>query len=54
MDTDASLIVNLKTGEQIIPDPHAEQHFRELIGKVLDESTKDRQRVGSELSALTG
>ncbi len=54
MDSLTSSLFNIKTGKQIIPDPLAEQHFRELIAKVLKESTKDRQRVASELSALTG
>jgi hypothetical protein len=54
MDIESSLIINLKTGEQIISDPLTEQHFRERVAEVLKQSPKDRQRVASELSALTG
>jgi hypothetical protein len=54
MDNTSSPIINLKTGKQIIPHPLAEQDFRELIARVLKQSSKDRQRVATELSALTG
>ncbi len=54
MDNESRPIFNPKTGKIITRDPLAEPHFRELIGKILKQSTKDRQQVASDLSTLTG